>query len=213
MKSHADVEARIGDPKLVEQRRAEIVRAAVQLFSQHGYYVTTIQQIAREAGISVGLVYQYFRDKDDILFLALSSVLDTYEREIPRALEGVSHPLARLCAAFAAYCAVIDRLREATVLTYRSTKSLRPERRRYIMEGERRTNRLLEACVADCVRAGYLRRVNVPLLVYQYVLFAHAWALKSWAWRRRYTLHRYVREGQALLIDPFLTPKGRRVRR
>ncbi|MBM5811687.1 MAG: TetR/AcrR family transcriptional regulator [Gammaproteobacteria bacterium] len=212
MKSPADVEARIGDPALVEQRRAEIVRAAVRLFSEHGYYVTTIQQIARAAGISVGLVYQYFRDKDDILFLALTSVLETYEREIPRALAGVTHPLARLRAAFAAYCAVIDRLREATVLTYRSTKSLRPERRRYIMAGERRTNRLLEACVADCVRAGYLRRVNVPLLVYQYVLFAHAWALKSWAWRRRYTLRRYVREGQALLIDPFLTPKGRRVR-
>lgn len=211
MKSHALVEARIGDPELVGQRRAEIIRAAIKLFSEHGYYVTTIQQVAREAGISVGLVYQYFRDKDDILFLALKSVLDTYEQEIPRSLAGITHPLARLRAAFSAYCAVIDRLREATVLTYRSTKSLRPERRRYIKEGELRTNRLLEACVQECIRAGYLRSVNVRLLVYQYVLFAHAWALKGWAWRGRYTLRRYVREGLALLVDPFLTPKGRRV--
>jgi hypothetical protein len=54
---------------------------------------------------------------------------------------------------------------------------------------------------------------NGPLLVYQQVLFAHAWALKSWAFRRRYTLEEYVKEGLKLLVDPFLTAKGRRVRR
>jgi AcrR family transcriptional regulator len=188
------------------------VRAAVKLFSEQGYYSTTIQQIAREAGISVGLVYQYFREKDDLLFLSLKDVLETYEREIPRALEGVVHPLERLRRALHAYCRVIDRLREATILTYRSTKSLRPERRRYIMEGETRTNRLLEACLRECVKGGYLEPVNAPLLVYQYVLFAHAWALKSWA-LRRYTLEAYVREGLKLLVDPFLTPKGRRASR
>ena len=63
--------------------------AAVKLFSEDGYYTTTIQQIARQAGISTGLIYQYFRDKDDILFLSLKMVLDTYERDIPVQLEGL----------------------------------------------------------------------------------------------------------------------------
>ena len=61
------VESLVSDPRLVEERRAQIVRAAVKLFSEQGYYTTTIQQVAREAGISTGLVYQYFRDKDDLL--------------------------------------------------------------------------------------------------------------------------------------------------
>ena len=188
------------------------MRAAVKLFSAQGYYNTTIQSIAREAGISVGLVYQYFREKDDLLFLSLKNVLETYEREIPRALEGVTQPLERLRLAIGTYCRIVDRLREATVLTYRSAKSLRPERRRYIKEGETRTNRLLEGCVRECVAQGYLHRVNAPLLVYQYVLFAHAWALKSWALRERYSLDTYVREGLKLLVEPFLTAKGRRAR-
>ena len=213
MPSHATVEAQVGDPRLVEERRAEIVRAAVKLFSERGYYNTTIQSIAREAGISVGLVYQYFREKDDVLFLALKDVLETYETEIPRALEGIAHPLERLRTAIRAYCRIIDRLREATVLTYRSTKSLRPERRRYIKAGEARTNRILEKCLQECISAGYLERVNTSLLVYQYVHFAHAWALKGWAFRDRYTLEEYVKEGFKLLVDPFLTEKGRKVRR
>jgi len=189
------------------------VRAAVKLFSERGYYSTTIQQIAREAGVSVGLVYQYFREKDDLLFLSLKNVLETYEREIPQALTGVMHPLERLRVAIRTYCRVVDRLREATVLTYRSTKSLRPERRRYIKDGETRTNRLLEGCLRECVNAGFMHRVNGSLLVYQYVHFAHAWALKGWAFKERYTLEGYVKEGLKLLVDPFLTAKGRKVRR
>ena len=48
MGSAADVQALVTDPKLVEERRGQIVRAAVKLFSDEGYYTTTIQQIARE---------------------------------------------------------------------------------------------------------------------------------------------------------------------
>lgn len=211
--SAATVESLVSDEKLVSERREQIVRAAVKLFSGQGYYATTIQQIAREAGISVGLVYQYFRDKDDVLFLSLKDVLETYEREIPRAVEGIAHPLERLRAAIRAYCGVIDGLREATVLTYRSSKSLRTERRRYIKDGETRTNRLLEGYLQDCVSGGYIERVNTSLLVYQFVHFAHAWALKGWAFKGRYTLEAYVREGLKLLVDPFLTAKGRRAQR
>jgi len=103
----------------------------------------------------------------------------------------------------------VDRLRDATVLTYRSTKSLRADRRIFIKEGETRTNRLLDACVRDCIAGGYMGPVNDHLLVYQYVLFAHAWALKQWAFRDRYSLDEYVDEGIKLLVEPFLTDRGR----
>ena len=203
------VESQVSDPRLVEARRGQIVRAAVKLFSEHGYYTTTIQQVAREAGISTGLVYQYVRDKDDVLLLALQLVLESYEREIPPRLEGVAHPLARLCVALDTYCAIVDRHRDATVLTYRSTKSLRPERRALVMEGETRTNRLIEGCIRPCIADGYMRAVNVHLLAYQVVLFCHGWALKHWALGHHYTRERYVQEGLTLLIEPLLTPSGR----
>jgi AcrR family transcriptional regulator len=203
------VESLVADPRLVEERRGQIVRAAVRLFSEQGYYTTTIQQIARQAGISTGLVYQYFRDKDDLLLLALMQVLESYEQEIPRNLEGIEHPVARLCTAVGTYCAVVDRLRDATVLTYRSSKSLRAERRALLMEGETRTNRLLEGCIRACVECGDMLPVNEHLLAYSYVMFCHAWALKHWALGKRYTLERYLAEGLTLLLEPFLTARGR----
>jgi AcrR family transcriptional regulator len=209
MASPGSVESLVADPKLVEERREQIVKAATKLFSEQGYYLTTIQDIAREAGISVGLIYQYFKDKDDVLFLTLKLVLETYENVIPAALEGAEHPLERLCLAIGAYCRVVDRMRDATVLTYRSTKSLRADRRSFIKRGETRTNRLLEGCLRACIVAGHLRPINDSLLVYQYVLYSHAWALKQWALRGRYSLDDYIEEGIKLLVEPFLTEKGR----
>lgn len=208
-RSPGHVESLVSDPRLVEARRGQVVRAAVKLFSAQGYYTTTIQQIAREARVSTGLVYQYFRDKDDVLLLALKLVLDSYEQEIPRRLEGIAHPVERLREAIRTYCGIVDRWRDATVLTYRSTKSLRVDRRALIMEAETRSNRILEACIRACVDAGHMRSVNEHLLAYSYVMFCHAWALKHWALRDRYSLEEYVREGLQLLLEPFLTETGR----
>ena len=210
MGSAGEVQALVTDPRLVEERRGQIVRAAVKLFSEDGYYTTTIQQIARQAGISTGLIYQYFRDKDDILFLSLKMVLDTYEREIPSQLEGVTDPVERLCVSVWAYCQIVDRLREATVLAYRSTKSLRADRRVLIKDAESRTNRLIEKCIKDCVEGGYMQEVNAYMLAYQLVMFAHSWALKHWVLGERYSLDRYIGEGIQLLVEPHLTAKGRR---
>jgi len=211
MTSAGNVKSVVSDPKLVEERRRQIILAATKLFSQNGYYTTTIQQIAREAGVSTGLIYQYFGDKDDVLFLTLKLVIDTYENEIPLQLEGVTHPVERLCKVLWAYCAVVDSLRDATVLAYRSTKSLRADRRILIKDGETRTNRMIEKCVRACTAGGFMRPVNEHLLSYQYVTFAHAWALKHWAFCDRYTLAEYVAEGVQLLVEPFLTAKGRSV--
>lgn len=210
MKSPGHVESVVSDAKLVGERRAQILRAAVKLFSDEGYYTTTIAQIAREAGVSTGLIYQYFGDKDDVLLLSLKLVLETYEREIPPRLEGIKHPVERLCMALWAYCTIVDGLRDATILAYRSTKSLRADRRALVKQDESRTNRLLLACLRDCIVHGHMRQVNEYLLVYQYVHFCHAWALKHWAFRGKFSLGKYVAEGIGLLVEPFLTAKGHR---
>jgi AcrR family transcriptional regulator len=47
--------------------RTEILKAALELFATNGFHGTSISQIAEKAGISKGLMYNYFRNKDDLL--------------------------------------------------------------------------------------------------------------------------------------------------
>ena len=56
-----------------------------------------------------------------------------------------------------------------------------------------------------------MQEVNTYLLAYQLVAFAHAWALKHWSEGRRFALGEYGAEGIKLLVEPFLTARGRRV--
>jgi AcrR family transcriptional regulator len=194
------VKARVVDESLVHRRRQQIVGAAVALFSDEGYDRTTVQEIAAKAGVSTGLIYQYVEDKDDILLLSILSVIEAYNREIPAALEGVDDPLERFRVAVGTYCRVVDRLRKATVLSYRSTRSLPPEQRRLIMQAEVQTNGLIAATIEECVACGVFRAIDVEFLTHQAVMLAHSWALKHWRLSRQYTIDQYIDEGLALYL-------------
>lgn len=45
-----------------------LLDAAIQVFGQKGYYDATISHIAKKAGVSDGIVYEYFENKEDLLF-------------------------------------------------------------------------------------------------------------------------------------------------
>lgn len=205
-----DVKTQVSDEALVQRRRAQIVAAAVDLFAHHGFYRTTMQDVAKKAGVSAGLIYQYVTDKEDVLLLVLLSVLDSYKQEIPAALAGLTDPLERFWAALRAYCRVVDQRREATVLAYRSTKSLPDDRRRLIKDSEIETNGMIAACLSDCIKAGLMREVNVELVAYHLVTFAHSWALKHWRLKELCGLDEYMAEGIEFFAQALLTPKGRR---
>jgi len=48
-------------------KRARILEAATRVFASRGYHGARVSDIAREAGIAYGLVYHYFRNKEEIL--------------------------------------------------------------------------------------------------------------------------------------------------
>ncbi len=198
----------VEDPLLVQKRRSQIVAAATELFSTQGFYRTTIKDIAKLAGISSGLVYQYVREKEDVLLLVLLDVIDAYAREIPTSIIGIADPIGRLVTTIDAYCRVIDRHRAGAVLAYRSTKSLSPPRRQLIQQKELETNALLAAELKACMRAGLVRKVNIDVLVYHIVMIAHGWALKSWFFKSRLSLDTYIRESTDIVMVGALTPAG-----
>ena len=51
----------------LEERRNQVLDAAVATFSRNGLHQTTIEDIRLEAGLSRGAVYHYFKSKEDII--------------------------------------------------------------------------------------------------------------------------------------------------
>lgn len=53
--------------KRAVEKKEKILEAGFELICQNGYYNTNTAEIAKKAGVSTGIVYQYFKDKHDIL--------------------------------------------------------------------------------------------------------------------------------------------------
>ena len=57
-------------------KKDKIIDAGWRLISKNGYYNTNTVEIAKEAGVSTGIVYQYFKDKHDILIAGIKKYGD-----------------------------------------------------------------------------------------------------------------------------------------
>jgi len=53
------------------EKKEKIIKAGFELICENGYYNTDTSKIAKKAGVSTGIVYQYFKDKKDIFLLGL----------------------------------------------------------------------------------------------------------------------------------------------
>ena len=207
---HADsmVKTQVSDSKLVGERRSQLVLTAIELFSRKGYHATTVKEIADLARVSPGLVYQYFEDKEDILFLSLQVVVHSINRVIPPAIDGVEHPVTKFAVAFIEYCNIVDKNRQAVELTYRETKSLNSEYRNALKGMETTTNSIIKVCLDECVRRKYMRDVNMEIFVYQVILAAQTWALKHWRLSSMTTAQEYTRTQLDFLLNAVLTKSG-----
>lgn len=68
------------------QTKEKILDAAYRLFCEKGYFKTTTNEIARVAGVSIGSLYSYFKDKDTILL----EILDRYNASFSKVHETIS---------------------------------------------------------------------------------------------------------------------------
>ena len=67
-----------------EESKTKIIAVALQLFSKKGFENTSISDIAKAAGISKGLTYNYFKSKDELLeatlLFILRNVVEVFEK-------------------------------------------------------------------------------------------------------------------------------------
>lgn len=76
-------------PDTGEDRRERIIDAAMRVFAQKGFSKATNRDVAREAGITTGLIYYYFENKEALLKAVLGerSPFQITEQMPPEALE------------------------------------------------------------------------------------------------------------------------------
>ncbi len=75
-----------------EETKKKILAAAGKIFAEYGYSQANMRLIAGYAGISVGCLYLYFRNKEDLCLTLMTENLDELNRETRKMLREVTDP-------------------------------------------------------------------------------------------------------------------------
>jgi AcrR family transcriptional regulator len=173
-----------------DSRRADILRAASKLFARHGLSDTKIGDIARDAGLSHGLVYHYFASKEAVFEAVIAERREaTWEDvlacEAERGVEEAMHLLVRRTLEDACDRPEITVMITQALLTDAVPEKLRASLRRGARTSFQRTVAFFErgqaaGCVDPSVPAAQLAAAMFCLV--QGLFLANAQALRGHGW-------------------------------
>ena len=104
-----------------EERRSAILDAALTAFSQKGYYATSLDDIAGEAGVSKALIYEHFASKQELHADLIARNARELTQRVAGALSGVEieSTVERLAAGLEAFFAFVEERRDAWRMLFR----------------------------------------------------------------------------------------------
>lgn len=83
-------------PDVAAERKEQIVRATVECITKHGYHNFSMQDVARTAGVSKGIIHYYFLNKDDLMMSVLDRVAGDIEEVLMRDMSVIDDPVEKM---------------------------------------------------------------------------------------------------------------------
>jgi AcrR family transcriptional regulator len=74
------------------ERKDQIVRATVECITKYGYHNFSMQDVARTAGVSKGIIHYYFLNKDELMMSVLDKVAGDIERILATEMQSITDP-------------------------------------------------------------------------------------------------------------------------
>lgn len=124
-----------------DERRAQLLAAALEVFTAAGYHSAAMDEIADRAGVSKPVLYQHFPSKLDLYLAVLDTHIDSLVFAIQRAIQSTPDNAKRVQATIGAYFDFIEAEGEAFRLLFESDMNVEPAVRE-------RLNRMTYDCAA-----------------------------------------------------------------
>jgi len=192
------------------QRKVAIIEAALKLYANRGFYLTSVRDIAKAAGISPPTFYLYFPDKRELFVEVIEYVIGAFNREIQAALQTETNMVKRTIILFQKFYEnyskigeILNQLRAGVIVKDSWAKE------RLAKVYEKLTGFLATEIKAN-MELGLVRRMNPDLLAYFIVTIAEAEIHRA-SFDDQYSLEQIVLFAADLQYNGFLTNPGRKL--
>jgi TetR/AcrR family transcriptional repressor of bet genes len=143
-----------------EVRQDQLIRATIRSIARHGLSVTTIATVAKEAGLSQGIINLHFQSKERLLEETLSYIVDEYRKAWYKAMQSSGDTAAEKLAALAAVDfdkRICQRNKLAVWFAFWGESRSRLTYRKICAESSREYKQLLTRLCEDIIKQGVYR--------------------------------------------------------
>lgn len=182
-----------------------IVNAMLDLSNRQGFHATSLRDLSKASGVSMGGLYSYFDSKTTLLIMILNEVWDTVTEVLGQASSDITRdPAVHLDWLIETHIRLSEVMQPWFVFAYMEAKSFPEPARRMAVESEAATEKIF----ADVLKRGAAQgcfRVGDPELTAALIKpLLQDWYVKRGKYRRRGTsIDQYIASVRSLLGNAF----------
>lgn len=159
-----------------------IIESTLRLANSKGFHAMTLRDLCADSGMSMGGLYAYIRNKDDLIHLIQSHGFIITRRTLLYYTSEVPDVRDRLSAAIKAHLYLSELMRAWFYFSYMEAKSLPAEEKRDAVAIELEIEEIFLELIEDGIKAGVYRSRNARLVASMAKALLQDWYLK----RRKY---------------------------
>jgi len=186
-----------------DKKRQHITKSAAGLFIKKGYTNTSIRDIARTSGISIGALYHYVDSKAGILSLFIdwqSMYLNDFINNKSSVLMRKS-PEESLAIGIKTYITAVDELRDVILFWYQEARNIPPDRLSCLLDIELQITQLFSDIISAGCDCGKFKVRDINLAAHNINVLGDMWAFRRWYLTQHCTLNHFIREQTRFILD------------
>jgi len=156
----------IGDGGERFDRRKHIMAVAAGVFSEKGYYATTISDLAQAAGIAKGTIYWYFENKRSIMLAILDELFCEISETFLKVVKTTRNGLDAILECIEPALQLLDRQGHIYLMYFLEIASTDPEIQNKFREIYRSVHEGTKRAIARGIEQGVIRPLNPEIAAY-----------------------------------------------
>ncbi len=162
-----------------EARREQILQGAAKVFSKKGYHASTVDEIAKELGLTKASIYYYVRDKSDLLYQLYKRAMELLLESQAEIMARPDSPDQKLRAMIEEYVRIVGGATAMySVVVLREHNALPPRKRKEIIALRDQYEQAYRECIQQGIEQGLFEPTDVKMASYV-ILGALNW-IPSW---------------------------------
>jgi AcrR family transcriptional regulator len=159
--------------------RDKILNAALDVFSEKGFHLSTVDEIAEQAGVGKGTLYRYFVNKETLFNELVRIRLEELEKSVQAVLDGQDDVLTMIVKYLRAYFEFFDRNRRLYSLIMRERLDVGEQVQDFYVKKVMRRIPILKRKIYEASQQGILKDVDFQTVFYGVMGFIHG-VMQKW---------------------------------